>query len=122
MFGSSEVVHSFTHFAFMALIVAVWAGLTEELIYRGMLISALRRSKFNLSTRRKDSLAIVVSALIFGIGHVPFWGVPMSLAVTGVGVGFGVAYIATGELLVPVILYHIGFDLISILVSHFISF
>ncbi len=95
--------------------IAVWAGLTEEFIYRGLLISAIRRSHLlGLSQLKKDKVAVIVSAVIFGFSHYMLWGLPASLTLTGLGIGFGIAYIAIGELLLPLIVYHIIFDALSL--------
>ena len=95
--------------------IAVWAGLTEEFIYRGLLISAIRRNRlFGLSQLKKDKIAVIVSAVIFGFSHYMLWGLPASLTLTGLGIGFGIAYIAIGELLLPLIVYHIIFDALSL--------
>ncbi len=99
----------------LILQVSVWAGLTEEFIYRGLLISAIRRSHiFGLSQLRKDKVAVVLSAIIFGFSHYALWGLPASLTLTGLGIGFGIAYIAIGELILPLIVYHIIFDALSL--------
>jgi len=95
--------------------VSVWAGLTEEFIYRGLLITALRRSPmFGMNQINKDKVAILVSAVIFGFSHYMLWGLPASLTLTGLGLGFGIAYIAIGELILPLIVYHIIFDILSL--------
>lgn len=95
--------------------ISVWAGLTEEFIYRGLVISVLRRSTIIAkSQRNRDRAAILISALIFGLSHYPVWGLPVSITLVGLGLGFGVAYIAIRELLLPLIVYHILFDILSL--------
>jgi hypothetical protein len=42
------------------------------------------------------------------------WGLTPSLTLTGLGIGFGLAYIAIGELILPLIVYHIIFDALSL--------
>jgi len=93
---------------------ATWAAVTEEFIYRGLLISVLRRWNAISSPAVRDTVAIFVSALIFGLAHLPSWGPAMSLALFGLGIGLGMAYLAIGELLLPVIVYHIVFDILSL--------
>ena len=88
--------------------VSFWAGITEEFIYRGMLVSVIRRLKFNINQSKKDIIAITISSIIFGLSHIPAWGVPMSLAIVSLGFGFGVAYIAIGEKVLPLIIYHLS--------------
>lgn len=95
--------------------ISVWAGLTEEFIYRGLLISAIRRAHiFGLSQVNKDKAAVLLSAVIFGFSHYMLWGLTPSLTLTGLGIGFGLAYIAIGELILPLIVYHIIFDALSL--------
>jgi membrane protease YdiL (CAAX protease family) len=93
---------------------ATWAAVTEEFIYRGLLISVLRRWKAVPDAGIRDALAIIVSALIFGLAHLPSWGPAMSVALFGLGIGLGMAYVAIGELLLPLIVYHIVFDILSL--------
>jgi membrane protease YdiL (CAAX protease family) len=95
--------------------IALWAGLTEEFIYRGLLISAIRRSNFfGFGQLRKDQAAVIISAIVFGFSHYMLWGLPASLTLTGLGIGFGIAYIAIGELVLPLIVYHVIFDALSL--------
>jgi membrane protease YdiL (CAAX protease family) len=108
-------------FVMFALKVSVWAGLTEELIFRFTLVSILRRIRIFKAQIHRDLFAVFFSAILFGIGHVALWGPFSAIALTGIGVGFGVAYIATREELLPVVVYHIAFDFISILISVWIG-
>jgi membrane protease YdiL (CAAX protease family) len=93
---------------------ATWAALTEEFIYRGLLISVFRRWRAISSPAMRDALAVFVSALVFGLAHLPSWGPLMSVALFGLGIGFGIAYLAVGELLLPLIVYHLIFDIMSL--------
>ena len=110
--GNSQLLAGQGSKLFFIAKVATWSGLTEEIIYRGCLISIARR--FFAEYRHRDLLAIVLASLLFGIAHLPSWGIPMSLALMGLGVGFGVAYVAIGEKLMPVVIYHILFDCLSL--------
>jgi membrane protease YdiL (CAAX protease family) len=111
---SNSVVETESLFA-VILQISVWAGLTEEFIYRGLLISALRRSHlFGLNQINKDKVAVLLSAIIFGFSHYMVWGLTPALTLTGLGIGFGLAYIAIGELILPLIVYHIIFDALSL--------
>ncbi len=100
--------------------VAAWAALTEELIYRGLLISVLRRWNRISSPIVRDWFAIVISASIFGLVHFATWGPTLSLALVGLGIGLGVAYIAAGELVLPLIVYHLIFDALSLSAAMFL--
>ena len=99
------------------LSVSVWAGLTEEIIYRGMLISALRRWRGIREQWQRDLFAISFSSLMFGLVHLHTWGPIMAIALVGLGVGFGMAYVAIGERLSALIIYHILFDVLSLSAS-----
>ena len=94
--------------------VSVWAGLTEELIYRGLLVSVLRRWSALPNQKYRDIFAVSLSALVFGLGHMSSWGPAMSFALVGLGFGLGLGYLAIGERLIPVIVYHILFDALSL--------
>jgi len=94
--------------------VSLWAGITEELIFRGLVVSVVRRWRIFASQRHRDLLAVILGALLFGLSHLPTWGPAMSLAIVGLGLGFGVAFIATGEQIMPLIVYHVIFDLLSL--------
>ena len=61
-----------------------------------------------------DVFAVLASGIIFGLAHIPSWGIALSLAITGLGIGFGVAYVANGERLAPLIVYHAVFDICSL--------
>lgn len=100
--------------ALFILSVALWAALTEEFIYRGLLLSFLRRTTWFITQARRDAFAIILSGLIFGMAHLSTWGISLSLAVTGLGIGFGMAFVANGERLVPLIVYHAVFDILSL--------
>ena len=94
--------------------VSVWAGITEEFIYRGLIISVLRRWHGFSTQRRRDIFAILVSSAVFAVSHFQTWGPEMSIALFGLGIGFGIAFIAVGELMLPLIIYHILFDALSL--------
>jgi membrane protease YdiL (CAAX protease family) len=104
---------------FLLLQVSVWAGLTEEIIYRGLLISVLRRWNIFPSQGARDIFALLVSSLIFGATHFLTWGLVMSYALFGLGLGLGAAYLAIGERLLPVVIYHIIFDSLSLAAAFF---
>ena len=103
----------------LVLLIAAWVSVVEEVIFRGLMVSVIRRWSILGSQRRRDIVAAVISSLIFGIAHFATWGPIPALALTGLGLGFVTAYIANGEELVPVVLYHFVFDVLSISVSVF---
>ncbi len=101
---------------------AMWAAVTEEFIYRGLLVSVLRRWQIFSSQHYRDLFAIVVSALLFGAAHMMTWGPFAALAMVGIGLGFALAYIANGEQLMPCILYHFLFDVFSMSLAIYLHF
>lgn len=86
-------------------VVAVTAGICEEFLYRGVVFFALRHTFPHLALAG----AVMISALIFGLGHA-YQGVVGVLATAVLGGALAVVYVATGSLLVP-ILTHILLDL-----------
>lgn len=97
--------------------IAGWVSITEEIIFRSLLVSVIRRWSFIASQRRRDVLAGIVSALLFGLAHYATWGPIASIALVGLGLGFVLAYIANDEHVLPLIFYHFIFDVLSIGVS-----
>lgn len=97
--------------------ISLWAGVTEEVIFRGILVSTIRRWRLFQSSHMANAFAIVFSAALFAVGHLHAWGVLLSVAVFGIGIGLGIAYIANREELLPLILYHAAFDFLSLSVS-----
>jgi membrane protease YdiL (CAAX protease family) len=72
---------------------AVTAPIVEELVFRGML-----QSSFNVFSAGP---AILCSAIVFAAIHSSTWPDPIPLVL--VGVGFGLAFQRTGNLLAPII-------------------
>ncbi|MCB0344647.1 MAG: CPBP family intramembrane metalloprotease [Bdellovibrionales bacterium] len=104
------------HAGGVVVFLAAWAAVTEEFLFRGLLVSVIRRWSFISSQRTKDAIAALSSATIFGIAHYPTWGLTAALALGCIGSGFVIGYIANGERLTPLIFYHFCFDTLSILV------
>ncbi len=103
----------------MIVLSALWISVTEEFLFRGLLVSVVRRWRLIKLQRHRDLAAVIISAGLFGIAHYPSWGAAAAAALAGLGVGFVLAYIANGERILPVILYHFAFDTLSILVAVF---
>jgi membrane protease YdiL (CAAX protease family) len=81
----------------MLIASTFWVAVTEEYLFRGLLLSTLRRWRGFSSSREALWLSIVMSSILFGLAHYPVWGLPSSLALTGIGLGFAVGYSANGE-------------------------
>jgi hypothetical protein len=76
------------------LIVALLPAVSEELLFRGALLPAIY----------PDARGVVISAAVFGALHVP-GGRNAAFAVwaTAVGAAYGCAFLATGNLAVPMV-------------------
>ncbi|MDL4820360.1 CPBP family intramembrane glutamic endopeptidase [Actinomadura opuntiae] len=92
-----------------ALAMAVTAGVTEELVYRGFLI-ALGVDVLGLSVTMAGALALA----LFTIGHV-YQGWAGMVLVAAVGYSLTYLYLSSGSLLLPVCL-HIFIDVLSMVV------
>lgn len=101
----------------IVIMISMWVALVEEILFRGVLVSILRRWKLISTQRQRDVFATLLSASIFGFAHYATWGPIAAIALVGLGIGFSIAYIANGEQLLPLILYHFAFDLLSISIS-----
>lgn len=86
--------------------VSFTAGVTEEFIFRGVLIYTL-----SLYSDASPVTLAIVAGLLFGLAHA-YQGL-VGMVMTGiVGVGFGVLYVAMGVLW-PIMVLHVLLDLIA---------
>ncbi|MCI5064216.1 CPBP family intramembrane metalloprotease [bacterium] len=115
--GSPLPAPTFGEAVRFVFLVSCWAALTEEWIYRALIIGFLRRIPAFTSQRSRDTTAVTVSALLFSLAHFHTWGLLLTIGLFGVGLGFGTAYIATKERLVPLMIYHFLFDVLSLSVA-----
>ncbi|GII29026.1 CPBP family intramembrane glutamic endopeptidase [Planotetraspora mira] len=90
--------------------LSVTAGITEEIVYRGLLI-AVGTGALGLSRETAASAALVV----FVAGHL-YQGWRGMLMVTLIGFGLTMLYLRTGSLLLPILL-HALIDLRGLLLS-----
>lgn len=97
--------------------IAAWVAVIEEVLFRSLIVGVFRRWRLIASHRKRDIFAAISSSLIFGVAHYATWGPVAALALTGLGLGFVMAYIANGERLMPLVLYHFIFDVLSISIS-----
>jgi len=79
-------------------LVCVTAGICEEVIYRGFLLHYLHVLPFHLSV----TWALVVSSVIFGIGHL-YQGVAGAASTVVIGFVLGAMFLMTGNLLLPIV-------------------
>jgi len=98
--------------------VSIFAGITEEIIFRGLALSALRRLWHDRSWR--DAASITVSSILFGAFHAVLWGPAVGVALAGIGAGLGAGYVASKERLAAVIVYHSAFDFLSLSAAIFL--
>lgn len=92
--------------------VAVTAGITEELIYRGFLLRYLADGPWGLSA----PAALGIAAAVFGVAHAG-QGVRGMLATAVLGLLLGGLFLASGSLLLPILL-HTLIDLRALAVAH----
>jgi len=84
----------------------------EEVVYRGFLIN--RISELGLRTKSATVVAVLVSAVIFGLAHYS-WG-PMGIVQTGfMGLALGICYVKLKKRLWILILAHAYMDTILML-------
>ncbi|HEV7660312.1 MAG TPA: CPBP family intramembrane glutamic endopeptidase [Allosphingosinicella sp.] len=90
------------------LIVSVFAGVFEEIAYRGYLMAYF-------GTWQGPWGALAASSLLFGLAHLyqGKWGVPVTALL---GALFGWVYIETGSLLLPILL-HAAVDISSMVTA-----
>ncbi|MHC5113049.1 MAG: lysostaphin resistance A-like protein [Planctomycetota bacterium] len=86
-------------YAALVFIVVVGAPVTEELLYRGLLQEAMRRSALGAWA------AIMVTAAIFALMHVGITTPHTLVLLFGLGVGFGWVYERTGRLTAPIAMH-----------------
>jgi len=81
-------------------LVCITAGICEELVYRGFLLHYLHVMPFHLDITR----ALVVSSLIFGIGHL-YQGIAGVVQTTVIGFVLGAMFLLSGNLLLPIVVH-----------------
>jgi membrane protease YdiL (CAAX protease family) len=101
--GGEKVIRMLPHTraergAFGAL--AITAGVTEELVWRGFLFGAL----VALFPHVPAAACVAVTAIVFGWGHL-YQGITGVLATGALGAIFAILYVGTGSLLLPVLLH-----------------
>lgn len=90
------------------LIIAVFAAIGEELLFRGVVLKIL------LSAVKNIHLAVIISAIIFSAFHGQFYGfIPRAV----LGILFAYIFVFTGSLWIPIIL-HMLFNSVSVVVAY----
>jgi membrane protease YdiL (CAAX protease family) len=111
--GQSEALPAIHSAVLFVLLASLWVAIVEEVIFRGLLVSVLRRCNALSTQYHRDFLACIVSGVLFGISHIPTWGLTSGIGLLGMGIGLSLGYIANREKLFPLIFYHFLFDALS---------
>jgi membrane protease YdiL (CAAX protease family) len=85
--------------------LAITAGLCEEFLYRGFAMAVLSR------TGLPAGVVILLSSILFGLAHL-YQGRAGFVSTMVLGILFGISRAALGNL-VPVMVWHIGVDLVA---------
>lgn len=106
------------NFGWDSVIIVLTVGVTEELVFRGWLLNVMAK---NADTEGKKLLALLLNAVMFLCIHFPIWitsGVFVSsfrsmgfVTVIVLSMLFGMSFLRTKNLLVPIIL-HSFYDLL----------
>jgi uncharacterized protein len=82
------------------VLVAITAGVCEEILYRGFLIHYFRELPVSIGLIG----ALILSSCVFGFAHL-YQGVVGIVQTTILGAIFGLIFIVTGSLLLPMVLH-----------------
>lgn len=82
------------------VLVAITAGICEEILYRGFLIHYLRDLPVHIGLIG----ALILSSCVFGFAHL-YQGIVGIVQTTILGAIFGIIFVVTGSLLLPMILH-----------------
>jgi membrane protease YdiL (CAAX protease family) len=85
--------------------LCITAGICEEVLFRGFLQHYLHAFPFSLNL----TLALLISAVIFGLQHL-YLGAGGAASIAVSGLLFGLMFLLTGNLLLPVV-FHSAMDL-----------
>jgi uncharacterized protein len=99
----------------MIYLIVVGAGFGEETVFRGFLFERFRTG-LGTSVRARV-IAVVSTALLFGLVHFPEQGLPGVQQGMLVGLVFGAVYARTRSLL-PLMAAHVGFDLVAVAIIY----
>lgn len=90
--------------------VSISAGVCEEILFRGFLLRYFQSQPFHLSL----VAALLLSCVFFGTAHI-YQGLAGVVQTAFLGLAFGVLFLATGTLLLPMVL-HAAIDLKVLLI------
>lgn len=117
--GKQETIEEISRWTKLTYIagISLWVAVTEEMLFRSLFFASLRRWNLIKNSQLSDCFALIACAIVFGFAHYPSWGLTASLCLTGVGLGFTLAYLANGEKIIPLIVYHFLFDFLSLYIA-----
>ena len=100
-------------------VVALWftAGFVEEFLWRGYLMNRLVDLQ-GKETKIAWVIALVVSAIIFGLGHT-YQGLGGVIKISAIGLLLGGGFLAVKRNLWPLIIVHIVIDTVSMVQHYF---
>jgi len=98
-----------------AIFFMVIAGLSEETVFRGFLFERL--SKFFGTSLRSKALIVLISATLFGLGHLADQGLYGFEQAIIVGLIYGIFFARTGKIWV-LIIAHATFDITSVVIIY----
>jgi membrane protease YdiL (CAAX protease family) len=100
-------------------VAAIWftAGFVEELLWRGYLMNRLIDLQGS-STKLAWAISLVVSAIIFGLGHT-YQGPGGVLRIMASGLVIGAAFLITRRNLWPVVFAHAVLDSLGFVLTYF---
>jgi len=89
-----------------SLVKVVIVGICEELVFRGLVLRSFAEGFSglgDLGTTTSKALALLLSAFLFGIVHLtnPNSGLASTAGIFFIGIFFGLGYLGTGKLAVP---------------------
>jgi len=112
---ANEIRGHFTAVLMYLPIVWVFAGLGEEIGYRGYLLNKL--ADVLGRSRAADVIAILGSAVLFGYGH--YYKGPAGILDSGVaGVILGTAYLVSGRNLWTCVFAHVSIDTLAVFAAY----
>ena len=109
LFGHTSLVA----FIVLALAVTVVAPVLEELLFRGVLVSALEGLFGRLTGWRLVAIVAVVDGVLFGLAHGELAQLP---GLASLGALLAIIFLSTRRL-VPCVLTHAGFNVLALVVA-----
>jgi uncharacterized protein len=122
LFGANPVNSTYNFLAgnkvmfLLALFFMMVAGLSEETVFRGFLFERL--SKLFRSAKWSKTVIVVITASLFGLGHITDQGITGFEQATIVGLVYGIIYASTDNLWM-LIVAHAAFDITAVILIYY---